>query len=63
MSDYYTLPINIAGNPAISIPCGFIDDLPVGLQIIGKDLEEQKLLQCAAVYEKETTWNQEIPSF
>jgi aspartyl-tRNA(Asn)/glutamyl-tRNA(Gln) amidotransferase subunit A len=63
MSDYYTLPVNIAGNPAISIPCGFIDDLPVGLQIIGKDLEEQKLFQCAAVYEKETTWNQEAPSF
>jgi aspartyl-tRNA(Asn)/glutamyl-tRNA(Gln) amidotransferase subunit A len=63
MSDYYTLPVNIAGNPAISIPCGFINDLPVGLQIIGKDLEEQKLFQCAAVYEKETTWNQEAPSF
>ncbi|MBR74393.1 MAG: Asp-tRNA(Asn)/Glu-tRNA(Gln) amidotransferase GatCAB subunit A [Dehalococcoidaceae bacterium] len=63
MSDYYTIPINIAGNPAISIPCGFIDDLPVGLQIIGKDLEEQKLLQLAAFYESETTWNTQVPQF
>mgnify|MGYP001170247253 FL=1 len=63
MSDYYTIPINIAGNPAISVPCGFIEDLPVGLQIIGKDLDEQQLLQLAAFYESETEWNSLVPQF
>ena len=63
MSDFYTIPINIAGNPAISIPCGFIDNLPVGLQIIGKHLDEQQLLQLAAFYESETEWNEMAPQF
>jgi len=62
MSDYYTLPANIAGNPAISVPCGFINNLPVGLQIIGRNLEEQRLLQIAALHESESSWSREVPN-
>ena len=54
--DIYTVSVNIAGLPAISIPCGFaqIDDkdLPVGLQIIGKHFDERKILQIAHAYEQ-----------
>ncbi len=47
LSDIYTVSVNLAGNPAISIPCGIDQDMPVGFQIIGKHFEEAKLLQVA----------------
>jgi len=53
MSDICTVPVNIAGLPAISIPCGFDSNgLPIGLQIIGKAFDEQTILRVAYTYEQ-----------
>ncbi len=52
LSDVCTLPINIAGLPAISIPAGFVDGLPFGLQIIGKPFGEETILRIAYAYEQ-----------
>jgi aspartyl-tRNA(Asn)/glutamyl-tRNA(Gln) amidotransferase subunit A len=66
LSDIYTVPINLAGLPAISVPCGFVksennSELPVGLQIIGNYFDEEKILQLANLYEKATEWNLKKP--
>ncbi len=52
MTDMCTIPVNLAGLPAISVPCGLSQGLPVGLQIIGKMFDEQTILQVADAYEK-----------
>ena len=51
LSDIYTAAINLAGLPAVSLPCGRINNLPVGLQIIGRHFEEEKIIQTAQAYE------------
>jgi aspartyl-tRNA(Asn)/glutamyl-tRNA(Gln) amidotransferase subunit A len=56
LSDVCTLPINIAGVPAISIPAGFADGLPIGMQIITKPFAEETILQIAYAYEQATEW-------
>ena len=61
LSDVCTLPINIAGVPAISIPAGFGDGLPVGMQIIGKPFSEETLLKIAYAYEQATEWHKRKP--
>jgi aspartyl-tRNA(Asn)/glutamyl-tRNA(Gln) amidotransferase subunit A len=61
LSDIATIPINLAGIPAISIPCGFDNDLPVGLQIMGKAFDEETLFRVAFSYEQETQWNKRKP--
>ncbi len=53
MSDVMTVPINIAGVPALVMPCGLANGLPVGLQIIGKPFSENKIFSIAKIYEKE----------
>ncbi|MFH1036920.1 MAG: Asp-tRNA(Asn)/Glu-tRNA(Gln) amidotransferase subunit GatA [Patescibacteria group bacterium] len=53
LSDIFTVSVNLAGLPAISIPCGKINKLPVGLQIIGKPFEEQKILEIGEIIEKQ----------
>ncbi len=60
--DVCTLPINIAGLPAISVPCGFSEGLPVGMQLIGPHLSEQRLLNLAYTYEQATNWRQYRPA-
>ncbi len=57
LSDVCTLPVNIAGVPGISIPAGFVDGLPVGMQIIGKHFSEEKILHVAYAYEQATEWH------
>ncbi len=61
LSDVCTLPINIAGVPAISIPAGFADGLPIGMQIIGKPFAEETILKVAYAYEGATDWHKRKP--
>ncbi len=61
LNDIYTIGANLAGLPAVSIPCGFVEDLPVGLQIIGPVFSEAKLLNAAHQYQKETDWHRRVP--
>ncbi len=56
LSDICTIPVNIAGNCAISLPCGFQDGLPIGLQIIGPAFEEARILRAAHAYEQAAGW-------
>jgi|LGVF01.1.fsa_nt_gb aspartyl-tRNA(Asn)/glutamyl-tRNA(Gln) amidotransferase subunit A len=60
MSDICTVPVNIAGVPAISIPAGFIDSMPIGMQIIGKHFDEETILKVAYTFEKNTDFNQRV---
>jgi len=55
LSDIYTVSLNLAGLPAVSVPCDKIGKLPVGLQIIGKHFEEEKILKVAQIYENRST--------
>lgn len=62
LSDVFTIPVNLAGLPGISIPCGFNrDGLPIGLQIIGKPFDEGTILRIANSYEKDTEWHKQRP--
>ncbi|MCK4905509.1 Asp-tRNA(Asn)/Glu-tRNA(Gln) amidotransferase subunit GatA [bacterium] len=62
LSDIFTIPVNLAGLPAISIPCGFSKDgLPIGLQIIGKPFDECKILQTAYTFEQNTEYHLKKP--
>jgi len=61
LNDIYTIGANLAGLPAVSIPCGFVEDLPVGLQIIGPVFSEARLLNAAHQYQKETDWHRRVP--
>lgn len=58
LTDLMTIPVNLAGLPGISVPCGFDDNgLPIGLQMIGKVLGEEQLFQVAYAYEQSTDWH------
>lgn len=61
LADICTLPVNMAGLPAISIPCGFSQGLPVGLQIIARPFREETLFRCAHAYEQATDWHTHWP--
>ena len=59
MNDVYTIPASMTGLPAISVPCGFsASGLPIGLQLIGRALDEATLLRAAHAYEQATPWRQ-----
>jgi len=63
LSDIYTIGVNLAGLPGLSLPCGFTRDrLPIGLQVIGKPFGEAELLAIARAYEKDHDWNREHPN-
>lgn len=57
LSDVCTIPVNIAGLPGMSIPGGFVDGLPVGVQIIGKPLDEETVLRVGYAYQQATDWH------
>lgn len=65
LADIFTLAANIAGICGISVPCGFLEkerkQLPVGLQILGKELDESTVLRVAYAYEQSTDWHKEKP--
>jgi aspartyl-tRNA(Asn)/glutamyl-tRNA(Gln) amidotransferase subunit A len=61
LNDIYTIGANLAGLPAISIPCGQVAGLPVGLQLIGAHFSEGTLLNAAHAYQRETDWHRHIP--
>lgn len=61
LNDILTIPVNLAGIPAISVPCGFADGMPVGLQIIGKALDESTILRTAHAYEQHTEHHKRRP--
>jgi len=61
LNDIYTIGANLAGLPAMSVPCGFVDDLPVGLHLVGAHFEEQTLLRCAHQYQQATDWHTACP--
>jgi aspartyl-tRNA(Asn)/glutamyl-tRNA(Gln) amidotransferase subunit A len=61
LNDIYTIGANLAGLPALSMPCGFVDGLPVGLQMAAPPLAESRLLKTAHWYQKATDWHKRVP--
>jgi aspartyl-tRNA(Asn)/glutamyl-tRNA(Gln) amidotransferase subunit A len=61
LQDYFTCPVNLAGNAAISIPCGFVNGLPVGFQLIAPHLGEELMFKAAHAYEQKTEWHTTHP--
>ena len=62
LSDAYTIPASLAGLPGLSVPCGFSEGLPVGLQILGKHGEDSRVLDIGEAYENACEWKEEKPS-
>ena len=62
LSDINTIAVNLAGLPGLSLPAGFVDDLPVGLQLIGPHFEEGRLLNMAHQFQRETDWHRRHPT-
>jgi len=63
LADIFTISVNLAGVPAISIPCGFTsNNLPIGLQLIGKHFDEETLLKASYAYEQSTEWHERKPN-
>jgi len=61
LNDIYTIGVNLAGLPALSMPCGLVSNLPVGLQLIAPHLSEDRLLKAAHYFQKETDWHTLVP--
>ena len=61
LNDIYTIGANLAGLPGISVPCGFVNDMPVGLQLVGPHFAEESILACAHQYQQLTDWHTHCP--
>ncbi len=61
LTDVFTIPANMAGIPGISVPCGFSNDLPVGLQFLGQAFDESTVLSVAHAYEQSQLWWKTLP--
>jgi aspartyl-tRNA(Asn)/glutamyl-tRNA(Gln) amidotransferase subunit A len=61
LNDIYTIAVNLAGLPGMSIPCGFSGGLPVGLQLIGPHFAEGRLLNFAHAFQQATDWHARTP--
>jgi len=63
LSDIFTIPANLAGIPAVSVPCGYTkDNLPMGMQFMAKHFDEPTLLRAAYTYEKNARWQKRKPN-
>jgi aspartyl-tRNA(Asn)/glutamyl-tRNA(Gln) amidotransferase subunit A len=62
LNDVFTIPCNLAGLPGMSIPCGFSDGLPVGLQLLGRALDEETIFAAAGAYQQATDWHERRPA-
>lgn len=62
LEDIYTIATNLAGLPGMSVPCGFVDNKPVGMQIIGNYFDESKMLNVAHQFQQVTDWHQQAPA-
>jgi aspartyl-tRNA(Asn)/glutamyl-tRNA(Gln) amidotransferase subunit A len=62
LNDIYTIGANLAGLPAISLPCGFVRDLPVGMQLVAPPLEEARLLKAGHHFQRVTDWHRRVPA-
>ena len=61
LEDIYTIAVNLAGLPGMSIPAGLVNGLPVGLQIVGRDFDEARLFNVAHMFQQETDWHKRTP--
>jgi aspartyl-tRNA(Asn)/glutamyl-tRNA(Gln) amidotransferase subunit A len=61
LTDIYTVTVNVVGAPAVSVPCGFVRDLPVGMQLIGRQFEDALVLDAASRYQAVTAWHTKQP--
>ncbi len=61
LNDIYTIGANLAGLPAASVPCGFVNELPVGLQVVGPHFSEARVLATAHAFQRATDWHTRVP--
>jgi aspartyl-tRNA(Asn)/glutamyl-tRNA(Gln) amidotransferase subunit A len=61
LNDIYTIGANLAGLPGLSLPCGYVDALPMGLQLIGPHFSEAKLLNAAHRFQEASDWHRQAP--
>ena len=62
LADVFTVATPLSGNPALSVPCGFLNNLPLGLQLIGKNFDEKTILNVAYKFEQETQFFKKAPT-
>jgi aspartyl-tRNA(Asn)/glutamyl-tRNA(Gln) amidotransferase subunit A len=63
LADVFTVTVNLAGLPGLSVPCGFTGaGLPVGLQLIGRALDEASLLRAGDAWQRQTDWHERVPA-
>jgi len=62
LEDIYTIAVNLAGLPGMSVPAGFINNMPVGLQLIGNYFDEARLLNVGHQYQQQTDWHKQQPA-
>lgn len=62
LSDVFVVAVNLAGIPALSVPCGFSNGLPIGMQVMGPHLSEETLLHIGHLYQSQTDWHTKQPS-
>ena len=62
LNDIYTIPANLAGLPGISVPCGMVNSMPVGMQLVGNYFTEARLLNVAHRFQQVTDWHLNLPA-
>jgi aspartyl-tRNA(Asn)/glutamyl-tRNA(Gln) amidotransferase subunit A len=60
--DVLTVPVNLAGLPGVSVPCGLVEGLPVGLQVVAPRFMDARALRIAHAYEQATSWHTQLPA-